>query len=211
MNYQKIYDQLIKKRQNFKLTKNKNDKNYVYCEEHHIIPHCCNGSDEKKNLVLLTAREHFLAHMLLCKIHECDENLSLYYKLCKAMTFFKCQSKDGKKRLKEIGQKINSRLYAKLAINARLAVSEQMSKYRGNLSHSYSRKWITNGIEQKFLKSNDAKEFLKNNPAWHYGQMFKHRVCSEQAKIARLNGMHNSQKYLAKHPNVAKLVCHKLM
>ena len=39
-----------------------------YFESHHIIPRALGGSNEKSNLVLLTAREHFLIHWLLTKM-----------------------------------------------------------------------------------------------------------------------------------------------
>lgn len=65
MNYKKVYDQLILHRQN-----NKISPNQVYCENHHIIPKSCNGSNDSSNLVYLTAREHFIAHMLLMHIME---------------------------------------------------------------------------------------------------------------------------------------------
>jgi hypothetical protein len=39
-----------------------------YTENHHIIPDSCGGSASKNNLVKLTAREHFLVHMILPKI-----------------------------------------------------------------------------------------------------------------------------------------------
>lgn len=40
-----------------------------YKEAHHIIPKCLGGTDELSNLVDLTAREHYIAHILLAKIH----------------------------------------------------------------------------------------------------------------------------------------------
>lgn len=40
-----------------------------YKERHHVIPKCMGGLNIKENLVNLTAREHFLAHRLLTKIH----------------------------------------------------------------------------------------------------------------------------------------------
>lgn len=40
-----------------------------YVERHHILPKALGGSDDSSNLVALTAREHFLAHVLLAKIH----------------------------------------------------------------------------------------------------------------------------------------------
>jgi hypothetical protein len=62
MNYQHTYNQLIAKAQ---------ARNGVagYCERHHITPRSLGGSDEKTNIVALTAREHFVAHMLLAKVH----------------------------------------------------------------------------------------------------------------------------------------------
>lgn len=40
-----------------------------YVERHHEIPKCIGGTDDPFNLVTLTAREHFLAHVLLAKIY----------------------------------------------------------------------------------------------------------------------------------------------
>lgn len=65
MNYQKIYNQLIEKRQNERLTKKD-----CYVEKHHIIPRCMGGNNDKENLVNLTAKEHFIAHFLLYKIYR---------------------------------------------------------------------------------------------------------------------------------------------
>ena len=41
-----------------------------YTEHHHIIPKSLGGSNKKDNLVSLTAREHFVCHLLLTKITE---------------------------------------------------------------------------------------------------------------------------------------------
>lgn len=38
-----------------------------YTEKHHIIPKSMGGSNKKYNLVILTAREHYIAHLLLTK------------------------------------------------------------------------------------------------------------------------------------------------
>lgn len=62
MDYQRIYNQLVSKRQ--QQTPN------CYTERHHIIPKCMCGSNKKQNLVRLTAREHFIAHVLLSKIYK---------------------------------------------------------------------------------------------------------------------------------------------
>lgn len=41
-----------------------------YTERYHIIPKCLGGADNKDNLVRLSAREHYIAHLLLCKMTE---------------------------------------------------------------------------------------------------------------------------------------------
>ena len=65
MNYQKIYNDLIQKRKNHIL-----NKKIQYCERHHILPHSCGGSDDDSNMINLTAKEHFIAHLLLIKIYQ---------------------------------------------------------------------------------------------------------------------------------------------
>lgn len=39
-----------------------------YTENHHIIPRSLGGTDEDSNLVRLTAKEHFICHLLLTKM-----------------------------------------------------------------------------------------------------------------------------------------------
>ena len=40
-----------------------------YVEKHHVIPRCMGGDNSKENLVILTAPEHYVAHLLLVKMH----------------------------------------------------------------------------------------------------------------------------------------------
>lgn len=68
------------------------DPNFVYYESHHIVPDCFfisnrskgknpgwleGDSNIKENLVLLTAREHFVAHQMLIKIYPKHNGLAL--------------------------------------------------------------------------------------------------------------------------------------
>ena len=62
MNYQKVYDQLVQKNHIF--------LEGEYFETHHKVPLSLGGTDDKSNLVDLTAREHYIAHLLLVKISE---------------------------------------------------------------------------------------------------------------------------------------------
>lgn len=59
--WKKWYDRLIKTRQN------RVKDSLVYYEKHHILPKSMGGSDNNDNLIWLTPREHFIAHLLLVK------------------------------------------------------------------------------------------------------------------------------------------------
>jgi hypothetical protein len=62
MNYETIYNNIIKRSQGRKKLR-KNSEGYVYYEKHHIIPRCLGGADDKSNFAYLTAEEHWLAHL----------------------------------------------------------------------------------------------------------------------------------------------------
>ena len=81
MNYQKIYVSLIHKRTVQEILNKKN----CYCEKHHIVPRSEGGNDDQSNLVNLTFREHFIAHMLLAKIYD-------DYKMYSAIIYMKARS-----------------------------------------------------------------------------------------------------------------------
>ena len=71
MDYPTVYSQIIERAKTRTLE--------GYTEIHHIIPKCLGGNNSKDNLVSLTAKEHFLCHMLLCEIYP--NNRKLWYAL----------------------------------------------------------------------------------------------------------------------------------
>lgn len=71
MNYSKIYNTLI----SFRIKTPLKFSDSIYTENHHIIPKCFGGTNEKDNLVRLTAREHFLVHRLLAKIYPSNKSI----------------------------------------------------------------------------------------------------------------------------------------
>ena len=62
MNYKRIYEEIIE-RGKLRFCDG------VIVESHHIIPRSLGGSDEPENLVNLTLREHFVAHLCLARIY----------------------------------------------------------------------------------------------------------------------------------------------
>jgi hypothetical protein len=97
MNYQKIYDSIIQHRRS-------QTPSEEYCETHHIVPSSIGGSNTVDNLVVLTAREHFICHLLLVKIHKDTQN---YFKMVKAFFMMQTESKNQQRYL-------SSRQYSRL-------------------------------------------------------------------------------------------------
>ena len=62
MNLQKLHDAIIEKAKIRGTVEG-------YKETHHILPRSMGGGDEVDNLIDLTAKEHFVIHHLLAKIH----------------------------------------------------------------------------------------------------------------------------------------------
>lgn len=92
---------------NYKKLK-KEDKNYIYLETHHILPRSLGGKDTKENLVNLTAREHFLAHLLYEKISKniYGKNSIQHNAMVTALNLMTSENKNG--------IRISSRIYSRV-------------------------------------------------------------------------------------------------
>lgn len=136
MNYKKIYDQLIQKRQIYPLTKT--DQNSSQIETHHILMKSLGGTNDKSNLVNLTVREHLFAHLLLTYIYKGQPGEKEACAAWVQMTYenpFKATKFLQKKRI-EAHEK-SSKL-----------ISESLT---GML-------WVNNGMESHFVRPNEIPE-----------------------------------------------------
>jgi len=59
--YQKHYDALVERARHRAIE--------GYCERHHVLPRCMGGDNDPRNLVRLTAEEHYVAHQLLVRMY----------------------------------------------------------------------------------------------------------------------------------------------
>lgn len=144
MNYSKHYDRLINRAKNRNIT--------GYTEKHHIIPRCMGGEDKGENLVRLTAREHFIAHLLLWKMYPNSKGL------INAVQIMCVHSS---------GNRVNNRMYSWL----KKKFSEEMSsKQCGKNNSQYGTMWIYNIERMESIKI-DKSDFAEyNSNGWLKGR-----------------------------------------
>ena len=145
MNYLRVYHLIIENR--------KNNPAEGYTEKHHIVPKSIGGTDDRENLVDLTAREHFFVHLLLTKIYS--KGTPNYYKMVKAfMMMLVCKSENQERFL-------TSRRYEKLKTDFALSKSIEQSG-PGNSQYGRPRsETVKEKIRQTLLKKNSESRKLK--------------------------------------------------
>jgi hypothetical protein len=75
--YSKYYFDIIKNSKVREIDKN------IYTEKHHIIPKCFGGLNKSRNLTVLTAKEHFICHLLLTKMTKGKYKAKMVYALAR--------------------------------------------------------------------------------------------------------------------------------
>lgn len=149
MDYKKIYDNLIETRKYRVL------KEGEYYEKHHIVPRCLGGNDLDDNIVTLTAREHYVAHWLLVKIH--NSNWRIMY------AFFQ-MSKLNKKNARVItsSQYERAKRYTSQAAKIRMADPEYNNPGKTTKSREIARNRmkIANPMTLDPSKNHSAKKVV---------------------------------------------------
>ena len=154
MNYQKIYVSIVLRAKNECAVRDTNKNlNGAYYEVHHIIPKSLGGTNDKNNMVALTAREHFICHWLLAKIYP--RGSIEQYKMLSALWRMRGESnaQHGKRY-------INSRTYELLRTEYRSLVSKYMSIIQaGTRNSQYGRHWYTNAYTGLCVNSPDELDY----------------------------------------------------
>lgn len=128
------------------INKSKNRLLIGYKEKHHILPRCLGGKNTKDNLAILTAREHFIVHMLLCKFTKGEAKMKMSYAFHAMCTF----------KNAERYNKINSRLVEKIRSNFKFTKEhkQKISKAQIGNKRAVGNK---NNLGRKFSKETRLK------------------------------------------------------
>jgi hypothetical protein len=169
MNYKKIYFNLVRKRKK-EVIKNE------YYENHHIIPRSFGGNNKKNNIVSLTAKEHYIAHLLLSKMFKYNKEKEIKMKFALIMMTVSALNQ----------KRFTSIKFEQLRKNVSKLTSISQA---GSKNSQFGKMWITNGLENKSIFKIDAIP-----EGWEKGRFIKKKSIKE-IKIKNTINYENNKIY----------------
>lgn len=213
MDYLQIYNQITERGKTRELT--------GYTETHHIIPRCMDGSNEKSNLTKLTAKEHFICHMLLCEIHPNNVKLRFaLWNMCNVKKSYQKRyivpSRTYERIRKEYSKNvtgINNPNYGKKRTNetkSKMSKS-RIGKFTGENNPFFGKSHTKKTKNKLSISSSNHKHsdetklkmsLSHKNKLWYYNENGEHlrtvpddpRIQNEKWKKGRVNGKKLSEK-----------------
>lgn len=157
MDWNKIYRNLISQA----IIENRIKNTKIYYEKHHIIPKHMGGDNSKNNLVLLTFREHVLAHYLLWRIYKkAGDKLMWLIRSKQTEEAQRLRSKLATESLRKSGMNktrwIGNKNPMKNPEKVQQAINTKKEKYNGHIISPEAREvWLIN-------VTNHMQEMAKN-------------------------------------------------
>ena len=142
-----------------------------YTERHHIIPQSLGGSNDKENLVDLTAREHFICHWLLIKMTEGEHRSKMLY----ALNGMKAENRYQQR----YASAITARVYERYRIEHAKNHSETM---KGRTPPNKGRKM-----------SDEQKQLLRERAKANHASGKMYSVESQQKRLEKLKDYKHSE------------------
>jgi hypothetical protein len=169
--------------------KSRNISKEIYTERHHIIPKSLGGSNDPSNLVYLTAREHFICHLLLPKMLTGVEKRNMTFAIWAML------NRDHSKQRSR--HKVNSHTYQRLKIQIAIASSqlhkgkkvseetrEKLSKsckgrpsaFKGKTHSVESKKKLSNAQKGKTPSSETVAKILESRKGYQHSEETKQKI-----------------------------------
>jgi hypothetical protein len=178
MEYLKIYNRIVERATNRDVL--------GYVEKHHIIPKCLGGDNKKSNIVLLTAKEHYICHKILCEIYPNESKLKYaFWRMCNVAN----------NKYQERNYKVSAKVYSRIKGEISLITSKRTKNYsvemRKLIGEKVSKKLKGRPSGKKGISKPEHSEWMKeNNP-------FRGKTHSEEhiQKLREVNSEPKSEKH----------------
>jgi hypothetical protein len=184
MEYLKIYNRIVERATNRDVL--------GYVEKHHIIPKCLGGDNKKSNIVLLTAKEHYICHKLLCEIYPNESKLKYaFWRMCNVAN----------NEYQERNYKVSAKVYSRIKSEISLITSKRTKNYsvemRKLIGEKVSKKLKGRPSGKKGISKPEHSEWMKeNNP-------FRGKTHSEE-HIQKLREVNSEPKSEEHKNNISK-------
>lgn len=161
----------------------------INVERHHIVPKCMGGEDDQKNIVRLTAREHFIAHMLLRKAVDSIYRNSMTHTLwlmthmngekINSSTFERLRAEHARAtgdrfRGKKLTEETKAKMRKPKSDEARKRMSAARKgiifseSHKQNLRHAHGKLWVYNQTESRMVDASTREQLLTEG--WNPGR-----------------------------------------
>lgn len=147
-----------------------------YTELHHIIPQSMGGSNDKENLVSLTAREHFICHWLLIKMTEGEDRSKMLY----ALNGMKAENKYQER----YHTKITARVYEKYRVEHAANHSKRM---KGRPAWNKGKKLEGEELEKHLERTKNRKQMSSETKAKWIADRVSKVIGSKRSEQAKQN------------------------
>ena len=121
-----------------------------YTESHHVVPRSLGGPDDPTNITKLTAREHFICHWLLTKIHREGE---AHWKMLNALRIMRAENA----KQTRYSNRITARVYNNL--------KEEYSKLQSEKMMGENNPMYGKPVSEEVRKGRSDRAAGDNNPS----------------------------------------------
>lgn len=157
-----------------------------YTEKHHIIPKSLGGSNEENNLVNLTAKEHYICHLLLIKMTEGKARTKMRY----ASYMFSRNPNNNNNRIK-----ITGRRYQYLREQLSIANKERTGPNKGKKFTDEHKQNLSNALKGRKLGPQSDEHRAK---VGRYTRTEEHKKALSEFRKAQTGKQKRSEETKAK-------------
>ena len=147
----------------------------VYTEKHHILPKALGGGDEEENLIILTGREHFIAHLMLWKTYKGKMTFAFHMMNTLEKYDSKLTSKQYSKLKEDFSKKLKSR---RLSESTKKKISDSS---KGRIFSEATRKKLSKANKGRRGQHTHSEETKRKMRKAHLGK--KMPKFSEEHKL----------------------------
>jgi hypothetical protein len=168
----------------------------VYTEKHHILPKSLGGTDEPKNVVILTGREHFICHLLLIKFTFGKDKHKMIYAahgMCQIKRDYQSRYNPSS-RIYEMIRREFSNTHSKLLTGRKLSAAHKAKISSGNKGRISS----PATLEKRVAKTTGQKRTIEQREKMRQAQLARpKKIISEEEHARRSEsqkGKHSEKK-----------------